>query len=75
MMTLGTVPKNIGAEWGLAYGMAMTMKSTDGFAVGNYVITTLNEEDYKCEITSMTQRRVQLVGIGWVDKKKCRFKQ
>jgi hypothetical protein len=71
MMVMGTYKGS--AEWGFPIAVAMTLKKSNGFKLGSYVITSKNGNDYKCEITAITKRRVQLVGLGWVDKKKCRF--
>ncbi len=58
-------------EWGLPIALAITNRGTTGFHVGGYVKTKEQDREYMCEITEMTRRRVQLVGLGWVEKKKC----
>lgn len=58
-------------EWGLATALAIATRGTTGFHVGGYVKTKTDNREDMCEITEMTRRRVHLVGLGWVEKKKC----
>lgn len=62
---------NTEPELGLLNAMAVSARGTTGFHVGGYVKTKIRDQEYMCEIEKMSEKRVHLVGLGWVDISKC----
>jgi hypothetical protein len=46
-----------------------------GFEIGRFAFYKDEYNEYKCEITDIKDGKLQLVGIGLVDKDKCYIKR
>lgn len=69
MITMGT--NKVYPEWGYPYALAIASNGTTGFYVGGFVKTKRDGQEYMCEITEMSEKQVQLIGLGWTDKESC----
>lgn len=69
MIVMGTCKTE--PEWGYVHALAVSARGTTGFKIGDYVKTKIRDQEYMCEITETSRRRLHLVGIGWVTRKKC----
>ena len=59
------------STWGYFHALAVSARGTTGFHIGGFVKTKKGDQEYMAEITKMSEKQVELVGIGWVDIEKC----
>jgi len=58
-------------EWGLVESQAKSYFPDIGFEVGKFIYC----DNYCCEITAIEGDKLRLVGLGLVERNKCREKE
>lgn len=66
--------KNFNIEYGFPLALVDSMKNNVGFNIGSFVFfEESSERHYKCEIIDIKDNKLCLVGIGWIEKDKCKI--